>query len=71
MKSVSREAENRREQDHESSRKKTSVIKKMGNRIKPSGHFTRADRHASAPLDQNLGSNRNAGQEPEFSEGFR
>ena len=70
MKSVSREAENRREKDQESSRKKTSVIKALGKR-KPSDHFTRADQHASAPIDQNLGSNRNTGQEPEFSEGFR
>jgi hypothetical protein len=69
MKSVSREAENRRERDHESNRKKTSVIKKM--KRKPDGRFNRADQHATAPIDQNLGSNRNAGQEPEFSEGFR
>ncbi len=61
--SKSREAENRREKDHESSRKKTSVVKAMKKRVKLSDSFARADQHASAPLDQNLGSNRNCGPE--------
>jgi len=77
LKSESREAENRREQNHESSRKTTSVIKAMGKRKTPSDRknkgrvppFTRDERHQTAPLDQNLGSNRNCGQKPEFDEG--
>ncbi|SRR5258708_10298176 len=56
---LSMDAESSREQTHESDRKKTSVLRKMGKRIKSSDHFARSERHASV-IGSNLGSNRNA-----------
>lgn len=55
---LSMDAESSREKAHESGRKKTSVLRKMGKR-KPSDSFTRSERHASV-IGSNLGSNRNA-----------
>jgi hypothetical protein len=57
--SVSRAEESRREKNHESSRKKTSIVKAL--KPKSSDSFTRADQHATV-VGPNEGSNKNFGR---------
>ena len=68
MKSVSQEAEARRENDHEKGRKSTSPNKKDRKKKYPEGTYFGRDLQRKTSVgegNQNVGSNRNAGRKSE------